>query len=75
MNFWLGPVNQVLAGDPVLVKSASQYGVAPLYLLAGWFQLAPIGYGTAGFFVGVLDAMAFVGAYCLLRIVGVGRGL
>ena len=36
----------------MLVDTASQYGVGSLYFLAGWFQLAPIGYGTLGFLDG-----------------------
>ncbi len=51
-NFFLGPVNEVLHGGAVLVDTASQYGVGSLYFLAGWFELAPIGYGTFGFLDG-----------------------
>lgn len=74
-DLWLGPANQVLAGDAVLVDTASQYGVAPIYLLAGWFQLAPIGYGTLGFFDSALSALFFAAGYCLLRIAGAPRPL
>jgi hypothetical protein len=69
-GLWLGPVNEILAGRALLVDTAGQYGVAPLYLLAGWFQLAPIGYGTLGFFDGALFALLFGAGYCLLRIAG-----
>lgn len=72
-DFLLGPANQVLAGDAVLVDTSSQYGVAPIYLLAGVFQLAPIGYGTTGFLDGVLYALTFAAGYCLLRLAGTAR--
>ena len=74
-DFLLGPANQVLAGNAVLVDTSSQYGVAPIYLLAGWFQLAPIGYGTFGFLDGLLTALYFVAGYAVLRLAGVGRVL
>lgn len=74
-DLWLGPANEVLAGRALLVDTAAQYGVAPIYLLAGWFQLAPIGYGTLGFLDGVLFAMLFATGYCLLRIAGTPRPL
>ncbi len=38
-DFLLGPANQVLGGDAVLVETASQYGVASIWFLAGWFGL------------------------------------
>jgi hypothetical protein len=72
-DLWLGPANEVLAGRPLLVDTAAQYGIAPIYLLAGWFELAPIGYGTLGFLDGVLFALFFAGGYCALRIAGTSR--
>jgi hypothetical protein len=72
-DLWLGPVNEVLAGHALLVGIGAQYGIAPIYLLAGWFQLAPIGYGTLGFLDGVLFALLFAASYCLLRIAGTTR--
>jgi hypothetical protein len=72
-DFLLGPANQVLAGGAVLVDTASQYGVGSIYLLAGWFQLAPIGYGTFGLLDGILTALLYVAGYCLLRIAGASR--
>jgi hypothetical protein len=74
-DFLLGPANQVLAGSTMLVDTASQYGVAPIYLLAGWFQLAPIGYGTFGLLDGVLTALFFAAGYCVLRLAGCSRPL
>lgn len=72
-NFLIGPANQVLAGDAVLVKTASQYGVLPIYLLAGWFKLVPIGYGTTGFLDGVLYVFLFAAGFCVLRLSGTSR--
>ena len=72
-DFFLGPVNEVLHGGAVLVDTASQYGVGSLYFLAGWFELAPIGYGTFGFLDGVLFGLFFAAAYCVLRIAGTPR--
>ena len=74
-DFLLGPANQVLGGDAMLVDTASQYGVGSIYLLAGWFQLAPIGYGTFGFLDGVLTALFYVAGYCVLRVAGASRPL
>ncbi|MEK6326346.1 MAG: hypothetical protein AABM66_02320 [Actinomycetota bacterium] len=72
-DFFLGPVNEVLHGGTVLVDTASQYGVGSLYFLAGWFELAPIGYGTLGFLDGALFGLFFAAAYCVLRIAGTPR--
>lgn len=74
-DFLIGPANQVLAGDAMLVDTSSQYGVLPIYLLAGWFGLAPIGYGTLGFLDGVLYVLTFGAGYCVLRLAGASRVL
>lgn len=72
-NFLLGPANEVLAGGAILLDTASQYGVALIYLLAGWFTLAPIDYGTLGFFSAAANALVFAGGYGILRVAGVSR--
>ena len=74
-NFLLGPANQVLGGHAMLTDTASQYGVGSIYFLTGWFQLAPIGYGTYGFLDGVLTALTFAAGYGLLRLAGCSRPL
>ena len=72
-DFLLGPANQVLGGDAVLVDTASQYGVASIWFLAGWFELAPIGYGTFGLLDGLLTALTFASAFAVMRLAGVSR--
>ena len=72
-DFLLGPTNEVLHGGAVLVDAASQYGIGPIYLLAGWFQIAPIGYGTIGLLDGLLFGLVFAAGYCLLRLSGTSR--
>jgi hypothetical protein len=70
----LGPVNQLLAGGALLVNDpSSQYGVGLVYFLAGWFHLAPIGYGTLGLLDGILTALFYIAAYVTLRVAGVSR--
>ncbi len=72
-NYLLGPANQLLHGGTMLVNTVSQYGVGSIYLLAAWFHLAPIGYGTLGFLDGVLTALSILAGYWLLRLAGVSR--
>lgn len=72
-NFYLGPANQILAGDAMLVETLSQYGVVSIYFLAGMFKIFPIGYGTLGLIEGLLSAAMFIGAYAAIRIAGVSR--
>lgn len=72
-NYLLGPANQVLAGQAMLVDTTSQYGVGSIYLIAGWFEIAPIGYGTLGFLSGGLSALAFAAGYAMLRMAGTSR--
>jgi hypothetical protein len=74
-ELWLGPINELLHGRALLVDNASQYGIAPIYLSAGWFQLAPIGFGTFGLLDGLSYALLYPAAYCVLRIAGVPRVL
>jgi hypothetical protein len=74
-DYVLGPVNAVLHGGAMLVDAASQYGVGLPYFTAGWFKLAPIGYGTFGFLDGLLFAFFYAAAYCVLRLAGTRRAL
>ena len=72
-NFFLGPANQILAGDAMLVEVLSQYGVGSIYFLAGAFTVIPIGNATLGLIEGGLSALVFIGAFATLRIAGVSR--
>lgn len=72
-NFFLGPANQVLAGDAMLVDTLSQYGVGSIYFLAGLFTVIPIGNENLGLIEGVLSALMFAGAWAVMRIAGVSR--
>ncbi len=74
-NFLLGPANQVLHGEPVLVHTASQYGVGSIYAIAGWFGVFPIGYGTLGLFDAFLTISLFVSGYLIMRVASVPRAL
>jgi hypothetical protein len=73
-DFLLGPANQQLAGGALLVDNpVSQYGVASIYFLVAWFQLAPIGYGTLGLLDGILTALFYAAGYGALRLAGASR--
>ncbi len=73
-DFFLGPVNQLLAHGTLLVNApGSQYGVGDLYLLAAWFHVTPIGYGSFGLLDGILSALFYLAGYGLLRLAGLGR--
>ena len=72
-DFVLGPSNVVLHGGAMLVDTASQYGVGSIYFLTGWFQLAPIGYGTLGLLDGLLFALVYAAGYGVLRLAGTPR--
>jgi hypothetical protein len=75
-DWMLGPVNQLLGGGALLVRDpVSQYGVGSLYFIAGWFKLAPIGYGTFGLLDGLLTALLYIAGYGVLRLAGSGRVL
>jgi hypothetical protein len=70
----LGPTNQLLGGGALLVNvPVSQYGVGLVYFLAGWFHLAPIGYGTFWILDGVLTALLYAAGYLVLRVAGTTR--
>jgi hypothetical protein len=75
LDYFLRPVNDLLHGRPLLVESASQYGVLNFHLLAAWFQLAPIGYGPLGLFAGLLTAAQYVAGYWIVRLAGFSRVL
>lgn len=70
---YLGAASQILNGAALLVDTVSQYGVASIYLLAAFFEIAPIGNGTLAFFDASLTALTFGAGYAILRMAGVAR--
>ncbi len=73
-DYILGSVNQVLGGGALLVNDpVSQYGVGLIYFVAGWFGIAPIGYGTFALLDVLLTAVFYIAGYAVLRLAGVGR--
>lgn len=74
-NFFIGPAERVLGGDPVLAGTVSQYGVGSIFLVAGWFHLAPVNNYTLGLLEGLLSAAMFASAYGALRLAGVRRSV
>ncbi len=75
-DYILGSVNQVLGGGALLVNDpVSQYGVGLIYFVAGWFHIAPIGYGTFALLDSLLTALFYIAGYAVLRLAGVRRPL
>lgn len=74
-NLFLGAAAQVLEGQAMLAGTVSQYGVASIYLIAGFFKLVPAGHGTLGLLDGTLTGLSFAAGYVTLRFAGVGRGV
>lgn len=72
-SLYLGAASQILNGSVLLVDTVSQYGVASIYLLAAFFEIAPIGNGTLAFFDASLTALSFGAGFAILRFSGVGR--
>jgi hypothetical protein len=73
-DYILGSVNQVLGGGALLVNDpVSQYGVGLIYFVAGWFHIAPIGYGTFALLDSLLTALFYIAGYAVLRLAGVRR--
>lgn len=72
-SLFLGAASQVLHGSALLVDTVSQYGIGSIYLIAAFFEVAPIGNFTLGFFDGVLTGFMFGLGYGILRMAGVNR--
>ncbi len=67
-DFYLGPVNAVLHGNPMLVTTFAQYGVGVMYFLAAIFKVIPLGYGGFQLVNSVMTCIEFVLIYCVLRL-------
>ncbi|MBA3422798.1 MAG: hypothetical protein H0U12_13085 [Thermoleophilaceae bacterium] len=74
-GFWLGPLNEVVHGQALLVDVTSQYGVGVLYFLAVFFQIAPLGYGSLSLAAGFLTAVQYALIYGIMRFGGCPRTL
>lgn len=72
-SFYLGPANDVLHGRVLQVDTGAVYGPGTIYVLALWFKLAPIGYGTLAIFGGLVTAVQCVLGWAALRLSGCGR--
>lgn len=72
-HFYLGAVGDVLAGRTLLVDSNAVYGIGNTYLIAGWFQLVPFGYGPFGLFGSLATASVIALGWGILRAATVGR--
>lgn len=72
---FLGASNAILHGNYLLVDTVSQYGIGSIYLIAAWFKLVPLDYGTLSLLDGVLAAVVFAMGYGILRMAGIGRAI
>lgn len=70
LNFYVGPVNDVLHGRALLVDTFSQYGVGVIYMIAAAYHVtgSQLSYGSLQLGVGVLTAFWFCSIYLLLRL-------
>jgi hypothetical protein len=68
MAFFLGPTNDVLHGQPVLVDTFSQYGVGMYYAIAAAFSFLPLGFGVFTLLLALGSSLLFVCIYAVLRL-------
>ena len=67
-DFFLGPVNAMRHGHPLLVDTFSQYGVGLFYALAGVFHAVPLTYQGLQLVLCVAYVIEFVLVYAVLRL-------
>jgi hypothetical protein len=67
-DFFLGPVNAMRHGHPLLVDTVSQYGVGMFYFLEIAFDALPLTYGGLQAILCFLYAIEFTLVYAVLRI-------
>lgn len=67
-DFFLGPVNAMRHGHPLLVDTFSQYGVGMFYALAGVFHAVPLTYQGLQFVLCVAYVVEFALLYAVLRL-------
>lgn len=74
-HFFLGPVNDVLHGRALLVDANAVYGIGNTYLLALWFELVPLGYGTFALFGSLASLLVLILGWAIARAAGVSRAI
>ena len=67
-DFFLGPVNAMSHGHPLLVDTFSQYGVGMFYALAAAFHAVPLSYGGLQVVLCLAYAAEFALVYTVLRL-------
>jgi hypothetical protein len=67
-DFYLGPVNAVIHGRPMLAGTWAQYGVGVMDALRLMFAVVPIGYGGLSLIVVGLTAAQYALVYVTLRM-------
>ena len=67
-DFFLGPVNAMRHGHPLLVDTFSQYGVGMFYALSGAFHGVPLTYGGLQVVLCIAYALEFALVYGVLRL-------
>ena len=72
-HFFLGPVNDVVHGRALLVDANSVYGISSAYLIALWFKLVPLNYGTFWLFGGLMSLAYLAVGWGIARAAGASR--
>ena len=72
-HFFLGPVNDVVHGRALLVDANSVYGISSAYLIALWFKLVPLNYGTFWLFGGFMSLAYLAIGWGIARAAGASR--
>jgi hypothetical protein len=72
-HFFLGPVNDVVHGRALLVDANSVYGISSAYLIALWFKLVPLNYGTFWLFGGLMSLAYLAVGWAIARAAGASR--
>jgi hypothetical protein len=72
-HFFLGPVNDVVHGRALLVDANSVYGISSAYLIALWFKLVPLNYGTFWLFGGLMSIAYLAVGWAIARAAGASR--
>lgn len=67
-GFYLGPVNAMMHGQPMLDGTWSQYGVGVMDALRAMFAVVPMGYGGMSLIVTAWTAAQYVLIYATLRL-------